>query len=581
MPEDAPPQSKCDLFVIDGSAPFFVSVIDGTSQNWSKAPLPRLAEHGKIPSKIREQIIQALTDYCERVKAAGYTAITFDDLAHLTLFDFYPYQLSRTVHSYQKLFRRAFRIAESFGLKIFITTDLMFWNRYIEKHTRGHDGRMCELMIEAVERLFDLFPTVDGIVTRIGEPDGEDVISPFKSRLVIRNARQCNRWLKALLPVFEVKKKLLIFRTWGLGAYPIGDLNWNRKTLERALAGLESSSLVLSHKYGAGDFFRYQPLNEYIPVCPHLQIIELQARREYEGFGLFPAYIGRQYEQFRNQLQNCQTLRGVMAWCQTGGWSHFDRLSFLNDSSPWNEMNSVAIVELFSGKKSSQEILHQLAQSHFPENNAEQVVELVNGFDQLIDELWYFAPFARQTFWFRRVSVPPLLWIFWDTILVNRALRLLFSSAIDNPKQLRQIDRKHRNSIRRLRKLVPDFPSEREHLTMALDTFELLIVLRRFYLGKAGRKREEKISAKVRAYRKRYPHGFIIECDFSPFHIRWVTTGFFFSLFLRRRAGYRLFDRYLLIPLSGCIFALLRRWQKHRFPDISEGQTAGLEIFFR
>ncbi len=574
-------QHKRDLLLVDGSAPFFVPVVDGHSRNWSKAPLPELAEHGKISTRVKAQITQALSLYCQRVKAAGYSAITFDDLAHLTLFDFYPYRLSRTVHSYQKLFRKVFKIAQSCGLKIFITTDIMFWNPHIESHTRGRDRAMRELLCEAIERLFDLFPMIDGVVTRIGEPDGEDVVSAFKSRLTIRSARQCNRWLKNLLPVFEAQQKLLIFRTWGLGAYSIGDLNWNRKTLEAALAGIESSALVLSHKYGAGDFFRYQPLNDYIPVCPHMQIIELQARREYEGFGLFPAYVGRQYEQIRNQLQSCRTLRGVMVWCQTGGWSHFDRLSFLDDSSPWNELNAQAVAELFTGRISSPEILQRFATTRFPEKAVDQVVELVNGFDQLIDELWYFAPFARQSFWFRRVSVPPLLWIFWDTVLVNRALRLLFLIAITNPKQLRQGDLRQRKLIRRLRELVSDFPSEQEPLTMALDSFELLIALRRFYLGKAGRKREEKIKAKVRAYRKRYPKGFQIECDFSPFHIRWVTTGFFFSLFLRRQPGYRLFDRCFLIPLSGWMFALLKRWQRHRFPGISEGQTAGLETFFR
>jgi len=249
-------QARPDLYIIDGSAPFFAPFINGTRKNWSKAPLGKLVTHGKIPAKTAERICDELTRYCQRVREIGYTAITFDDLAHLTLFDFYPYMLSRTVHSYQKLFRRVFKIAARAGLKIFVTTDLMFCNSFIDDQVLGQDKRRRALFVEAIERLFDLFHKVDGVVIRIGEADGIDVDSAFKSKLVIRTPKQCNRWLQALLPVFESHNKLMIFRTWSLGAFPIGDINWNPNTQRRAFANIESQAFILSHKYGPGDFFR-------------------------------------------------------------------------------------------------------------------------------------------------------------------------------------------------------------------------------------------------------------------------------------------------------------------------------------
>ncbi|PLY01568.1 MAG: hypothetical protein C0622_06935 [Desulfuromonas sp.] len=581
MTSESGTKPQRDLFIIDGSAPFFAPVVDGSRQNWSKAPLPRLTAHGRIPAKTVERICADLTRYCRRVRAIGYTAITFDDLAHLTLFDFYPYLLSRTVHAYQKLFRRVFKIAHAAGLKIFLTSDLMFWNRFIEQHTRGRDRRLRELFGEALERLFDLFPKVDGVVIRIGEPDGIDVDSPFKSRLVIRSARQCKRWLKELLPRFEAREKLLIFRTWGLGAYSIGDINWNERTQKRAFAGIDSPAFIVSHKYGAGDFFRYLPLNDFIRHSPHQQIIELQARREYEGFGVFPAYVGRQYQALRDQLADCPTLRGISVWCQTGGWSHFDRLSFLDDSSPWNELNVVAAAQLFNSERTAEEILAGFCAVRFPEAGPELATGIVNEFDILIDQLWYFSPFAGQSLWFRRLRVPPLLWIFWNTILVNRALRLVFSTFIADGKAVRREDRRQKARLRRLTKRVAEFPEEREDLQLALDTFNLLIALRRFYLGKGGKKREKKIAAKLEDYRLKHPQGFFVECDFSPFRFRWITTGLFFSIFIRRRARYRLFDRLFLIPLTVWLFPALKLWQRQRIPDIAERQAAGLELFFR
>lgn len=572
---------QTDLLLIDGSAPFFTPFINGERKNWSKAPLTELQKHGRIDEEYQTTILKALNCYCRKVREIGYSAITFDDLAHLTLFDFYPYLLSRTVHSYQEFFRQVFAIACDAGLAIYMTTDIMFWNRFIESHTKRHDARLRELFVEAVERLFDLFPEVTGIVTRIGESDGVDVSSLFKSRMVIRTPRQCNRWLKEVLPVFESHGKTLLFRTWGLGAFRVGDIIWNEATEKVAFGDIDSPAFVVSRKYAAADFFRYLPLNERIIHSQHPHIVEFQARREYEGFGVFPAYVGRQYQAYRDQLADNDLLRGISVWCQTGGWSHFERLTFLETSSPWNELNTVATLQLFTSAKNADEILREFCQQRFKQENQAILIELIQLYDKLIDQIWYFVPFARQSLWFRRLRVPPLLWIFWDTILVNRALRLVFRTFMDNSKEVRINDKLLRSEIRQLHNLTKKLNQSPEQLGLAADTFELLYALRRFYLGKAGSKREKKVCTRLKKYHHKHPNGFLVECDFSPFRIRWITTGLFFGIILRNQSRYRLLDRFALIPLTGWLFPLVKRWQRHRIPDLAERQAVGLEVFFR
>ncbi len=572
-----------DLFIIDGSAPFFVPLLDGSRKNWSKAPLSELQRHGRLAQETMDTICAQLESYCHQVARIGYTAITFDDLAHLTLFDFYPYLLSRTVHGYQQFFRRVFAIARKAGLQIFITTDLIFANRFIDERIRGRndDATLLELFCEALERLFDLFPEVAGVVTRIGEADGHDVESLFKSRLQIRTPRQCNRWLKTMLPVFEAHNKLLLFRTWGLGAYRIGDLIWNEVTEKKAFAGIDSQAFVVSRKYGCADFFRYLPLNPRLLESRHQQIVELQARREYEGFGAFPAYVGRQYQDYREQLRDCPSLRGISVWCQTGGWSHFDRLTFLETSSPWNELNAVAALKLFRDGSDAGSILNDFCRERFPQQDPQILTEVVSLFDQLLDELWYFAPFARREIWFRRLRVPPLLWIFWDTIIVNRVLRLLFQVYLDDPDKLKKKDKLQREQLNRLRQLISTCDVEQGGLQLGVDTLRMLYTLRRFYLGQGGAKREAKIRARLAKYGKRHPQGFSVEYDFTPFRLRWVTAGLLFSLIMRYRCRYRWLDRFLLVPMTGWLFPLFKRWQRQRLPELAERQALGLELFFR
>ncbi|MBD1400846.1 hypothetical protein [Pelovirga terrestris] len=583
-PKSNNPSASRDLLLIDGSAPFFVPFVDGQRKNWSKAPLDALINQGKISQHHRDLICAALVSYCDKARALGFTAITFDDLAHLVILDSYSALLKETVHSWRSLMQRAFAIAAAAGLRIFINTDLMFWNQYIEAAAgsrSGRDGRVRQIFVHCLEQLFTTFAEVSGIVTRIGEADGHDVDSPFKSRLWITSARQCNRWLQESLPVCEAHNTLLIFRTWSLGAFPIGDISWNETTEKAAFADIRSDAFVVSRKYGAADFFRYLPLNERITESRHAQIIELQARREYEGFGVFPAYVGRQYEEYREQLSTCPTLRGILVWCQTGGWSHFDRLTFLDNSSPWNELNTIAAIELFTTNRAAASIMRQFCREQFSEQDAEIMIEIVEIFDRLVDRLWYFAPFARRQIWFRRLRVPPLLWIFWDTILVNQPLRLMFRAYLDSPAEIRNDDREERELIRRLRLLIKQLSVEQADLTLGGDSLRLLYSLRRFYLGNAGKKRIIKISARIERYRNKHPQGFIVESDYSPFRIRWITAGALFALLMRSESDYRIIDRALLIRLTGLVFPLLRRFQHQRIPELAERQAGGLDLFFR
>jgi hypothetical protein len=366
-----------------------------------------------------------------------------------------------------------------------------------------------------------------------------------------------------------------------LGAFQIGDISWNATTEKTAFEGIHSDAFVVSRKFGGADFFRYLPLNERILESEHAQIIELQARREYEGFGIFPAYVGRQYEEYREQLGNCSTLRGILVWCQTGGWSHFDRLTFLGNSSPWNELNTRAAIELFTTTGAAASIMRQFCRERFNEQEAEIMIEIVDIFDRLVDRLWYFAPFARRQIWFRRLRVPPLLWIFWDTILVNQPLRLMFRAYLNSPAEIRNDDREERQLIRRLRLLIKQLSVEQADLTLGVDTLRLLYSLRRFYLGKAGKKRITKISTRIERYRNKYPQGFIIESDYSPFRLRWITSGALFALLMRSEADYRILDRTLLIRLTGLAFPLMRRFQHQRIPELAERQAGGLDLFFR
>jgi len=129
--------------------------------------------------------------------------------------------------------------------------------------------------------------------------DWLDVSDVVRSRLHVRTAHDARNLLLRLLPLFEKLGKKLILRTWTVGAHPIGDLIWHRDRVLQMTRALRSEALILSFKHGDSDFFRYLPLSEVLARIDLPKIIEFQGRREYEGAGEYPSFIGWDCERFR------------------------------------------------------------------------------------------------------------------------------------------------------------------------------------------------------------------------------------------------------------------------------------------
>ncbi|MEM7391057.1 MAG: glycosyl hydrolase family 67, partial [Verrucomicrobiota bacterium] len=210
------------MFLIDGIGPFFQGLRPGKRVNWSKIPFALIEERGRLQSTMAERIFSDFVRFLDRSCAMGYNAVTLDDLAHLVDLPEYDDGLNLKIGDYQELFRRIMAEAERRGVRIFVTTDYMFFSRS-EVANRRSQARAClDRMKRVIERFFSLFPHVAGIIFRIGETDGTDVADSFRSRLTIKTPKQANRMVKELLPEFEQRRKTMIFRLWTVGAYQIG-----------------------------------------------------------------------------------------------------------------------------------------------------------------------------------------------------------------------------------------------------------------------------------------------------------------------------------------------------------------------
>lgn len=566
--------------LIDGIGPFFGPVRQRRI-NWSKVPFAALEHEGELSAATVTAITADFKTFVTRAAAIGFNAVTLDDLAHLMPVPAYAPALARKIEQYREWYRSLIAIAAQAGLAVFITTDIMFYNDTLHRLLRRKWSRIPPFLAAAIDELFHDYPGVAGVVTRIGEADGVDVKGDFRSELVVRTPGQVRQLLRTLLPVFARHHRTLIFRTWSVGAYAVGDLMWNRTTCARAFDGLDHSALIVSHKYGESDFFRYMPLNKQFFRGTYRKLIELQARREYEGFGEFPSFIGWDYDNYARQLRNRSDLAGFSIWCQTGGWSSFRRRTLLEPAGLWNEINTVVAHDLFAHGWSVEQSVRAYAEQYWPQIPVDRLLVFLRLSDEVIKELLYIDEFSQRKLFFRRVRVPPLLWVYWDQIIINHSLRKMLRCFVTDGEAKVQQGRLALAKIAEMQTMAADWGWPMRDLQFQYDTFEILAAARVYYFSIFHQGVVARLRHLKRRYRKRYRSRYIILMNFEPVTLSRRRFKNILALGLREQRGYRFADHILTIRLLAWFYPLWRRFSRNRLPDFTDQQAMGIDTLFR
>ncbi|MFD2257430.1 hypothetical protein ACFSSA_12165 [Luteolibacter algae] len=573
-----------ELFLIDAIGPFFRDYDKGRI-NWSKIPFTHLQTSGPEADTQWEKIRSDLRHFAREVTTLGYNAVTLDDLAHLAHHPLHEATVTADIKFYREQFRQIFDIlSEEFDLKVFLTSDIMPMTPAVENALGDKPAEMERYYLELVTQVLDDFPQLSGLILRIGESDGNDVKDTIRTHLHLRNPRETNHLLQKLLPHFDSRGKKLILRTWTVGAHNIGDLIWHRGTLAETLNKLDSPNFIVSMKHGESDFFRHIPLNKAFFRVKQAKIIELQGRREYEGAGEYPSFIGRDCENFARELQEAENVVGMSMWCQTGGWHRFRRLAFLEgNKNPdiWIRFNVATAIYIFkyglSVEKSIEEVVGL--------ERAPATLELLRYADTLINELLYIEDFARQKLFFRRVRIPPLLNVYWDCLFINHAVSKVLRHFVPDPEHVLRSGEAAATYFPNMIQLAKeaDLPvADIEHMR---DFFSILLLARRYYFLPYDEVLADRIKSAKKKYKARYPEGtrerYRIKVSFEPFRIRRRTLAWASTLLLRKQRGYRIFDHLFTLNLLGYAFKLFKPRNPKDMPKFLRKSAMGVDVLFK
>ena len=572
-----------DIFLIDAIGPFFR---DYRKQriNWSKIPFHHLQTDPERRRLQFDRIARDMEQFAGRVSSVGYNAVSLDDVAHLAPDDWLEVEINAIIEIYQEEYRKLFKILKSHGLQIYLTMDVLSFTPMLKSMIGASFSKGLQFITRQLETIFSTFIAVDGIILRIGECDGNDVKGDFQSELFLRNAVGVNRLIRNLLPLFEQYDRAMILRTWTIGAHRIGDFIWHHDTTAKVLKGIDSFHFILSMKYGESDFFRYLPLNKHFFKFKVRKIIELQARREYEGCGEYPSFIGWDYHRYAQQLKEAENMAGISVWCQTGGWVPFNRLSYLEPLGIWNELNSYVSLKIFKHGWSVEEAVRSFCtEINCPDSTA--MLELLELDDAVIKDLLYIKEVAQKKLFFRRVRIPPLLTVYWNNIFINYSTRIILLSLVKDPEKTLGEGKAALKKIKRMKEIAGDLGLPAEDITYMEDTFKILALARRFYFLPASDEERTKIKKAKHRYKKRYPKTFRpryrIKTNYDPTTLSMNRLGLMFRFALRTKRGYRIIDYLFTLHLLGTCYRVVVWINPKLIPEFARKHAMGIGTIFR
>lgn len=568
-----------DLCLFDGLAPFFLHHREGRV-NWSKIPFADLERDGVLDQSKIADILAEFDRHVAGMAELGYNAVAIDDLAHLIPLPFYPDALKRKLASYRPLYAHIFETAKSHGLRVFAITDSLFVNDVIERQVRGDGSGARDFLRTTVSAAFRTWPQLDGLVLRIGESDGVDVHGDFTSRLSVRTPREARELLHALLPMFEAQGKTLIFRTWTLGAYPVGDLIWNQRTYDAVFEGIQSPNLVVSMKYGDADFFRFLELNPLFFHGPQRKIIELQCRREYEGMGEYPSFVGYLYATYLARLRACgSNLVGIYA-LQGGGWAPFRRTAFGTNASLWNELNTEVTVRLFNGDGTLEDIVADFCLRHaIPD--VEGFLRLLTLADSAIEKGLYIREIARQVVYFRRVRLPPLMWVFWNHVTTDGVVATLTRHLVRNREAAVREGHGAVQTVEEMLRLARRLGLPDKDIQFQLDTFRLLAYAREVLLGLDTQETHQCLRTLLVDYHRAYPNGYQFHTAVNEGNGEDWWLPIIVPLLLRSHSRYRRRDRILLSRGGTSLKRYVANRQRAALPRFVDTQGMASDMLLR
>ena len=382
-----------------------------------------------IATQFHELVDHAMQQGYNGVVVQGFLEyLTFDDLGVYPEGDPHVARAQAMV----KAFGPVWQYAHDMGMKVYFMTDMLAVDpplkEYLERTVGSLDTTSPQLWSvyqDGLRELFRSMPFVDGLMIRIGEGGSAYKLAgwDYGSEVAVTTPAAVQAMLRAFLATAGEAGKDVIFRTWTVGLGAVGDLHTNPTSYDTVLGGIDDPHLIVSTKYSAGDFYSYLSLNPTLEVGDQRRIIEVQARREFEGQGALPDDLGAlDQTALQHFLAANPHVEGIWNWSQTGGPLYAGpRALYLRDGF-WQlwDLNSYLAVRVATDP----DVDVAAARADWVRQTFSSEPATVAAISQAyalsrsaITDGLYIGPYAQQSVKALGLEPPPMMWIFeWDIV---------------------------------------------------------------------------------------------------------------------------------------------------------------------
>ena len=281
------------------------------------------------------------------------------------------------------------------------------------------------------------------------------------------------------------------------------------------------------------------------------------------------------------QLKAFDHFAGISIWCQTGGWHAFRRLTFLENSSPWVELNCQSAIDVIKHERTPE----QSIEAQFPKQH-EAATAILEASEEVIRKLFYIRTFAQQELFFRRVRIPTLLHLYWDRLFISNTIRTIIRFFTPDPLLEQQLGQDafahYQNALRQHASTLPE--KLNEDLEFMHDTAKLILLARTYFLTEQV---DESLKQKIRKTASMYRHQwngtkgyarYKIQIDFNGHALSKKHLTLAKRLLIRTQARYRFWlDHVFTLPLLKHLYRLLKKSSQKSLPSYAQDSAMGIE----
>ncbi len=251
------------------------------------------------------------------------------------------------------------------------------------------------------------------------------------------------------------------------------------------------------------------------------------------------------------------------------------------NSSLWNEINTETTLDIFKNRMSAENAIESLYQRRFYGTSTVKLIQLLKLSDLVIKKIWYISGYSYNALYFRRLRIPPMMWIFWDTIIINPILRRLIRKFTVDKKAMIEEASELLNSITTMKSLALDLGIPAKSLDFQYETFKVILSIREYYLGEFTPDLYEKLQNIFAHYHKHYSEGFCVAMTGVNRKTQKKIIDFFFNLIVRKRPEYRLLEKKVFTIILLTIKPLVIYLTKKKMPSIASERAMGVETLLK